>query len=129
VVVVACVVATPIVWLHYLALLYVPIAIRWPRLALAWFFGFVVLLAERLPGIEYQSPEPCCRPSDVPKFVWDVNHGIPHPWQALGVMAVVGSVAVALVVRRALEPTARAAGDERLVGSSISGRQTSGMVV
>ena len=51
VVVVASVVATPIVWLHYLALLFVPIAIRWPRLAAAWFFGFVVLLAERLPGI------------------------------------------------------------------------------
>ena len=89
VVVVASVVATPIVWLHYLALLFVPIAIRWPRLAAAWFFGFVVLLAERLPGIEYVVPEPCCRPADVPKFVWDVNHGIAEPWQALGVMAVV----------------------------------------
>ena len=44
-VVVASVVATPVVWLHYLALLYVPIAVRWPRLSAAWFFGFVVLFA------------------------------------------------------------------------------------
>jgi hypothetical protein len=97
VVVAASVVATPIVWLHYLALLFVPIAIRWPRLALAWFFGFVVLVAERLPGIEYVVPEPCCRPEDVPKFVWDVNHGVAEPWQALAVMALIGAVAAALV--------------------------------
>ena len=83
--VVACVVATPIVWLHYWALLFVPIAIRWPRLSAAWFFGFVVVLAKYLPGIQYQVPEPCCRPTDVPKFIWDVNHGVAEPWQALGV--------------------------------------------
>ena len=97
VVVVASVVATPIVWLHYLALLFIPIAIRWPRLAAAWFFGFVVLLAKHLPGIEYVVPEPCCRPADVPKFVWDVNHGIAEPWQALGVMVVVAALVAGLV--------------------------------
>ena len=93
----ACVVATPVVWLHYLALLLIPVAIRWPRLSAAWFFGFVVLLAEHLPGIQYVVPEPCCRPADVPKFVWDVNHGIAEPWQALGVMAVVGALVAGLV--------------------------------
>jgi hypothetical protein len=98
--VVACVAATPVVWLHYLALLFVPIAIRWPRLSAAWFFGFVVLLAERLPGLEYVVPEPCCRPADVPKFVWDVNHGIAEPWQALGVAALICAVTVGLLVRR-----------------------------
>jgi Glycosyltransferase family 87 len=102
VVVVASVVATPIVWLHYLALLFVPIAIRWPRLAAAWFFGFVVLLAKHLPGVAYVAPEPCCRPAEVPKFVWEVNHGIAEPWQALGVMAVIAAALVALVGPRGL---------------------------
>ena len=130
VVVVACVVATPIVWLHYLALLYVPIAIRWPRLAVAWFFGFVVLFAERLPGIEYVSPEPCCRPADVPKFVWDVNHGIPHPWQALGVMVCAGAVAGALVARRVHESTSarRATQADAVAGSPVSGRKPTRVV-
>ena len=64
------------------------------RLSAAWFFGFNVLLAERLPGLEYVVPEPCCRPADVPKFVWDVNHGIAEPWQALGVAALICAVIV-----------------------------------
>jgi hypothetical protein len=128
-VVVASVVATPVVWLHYLALLYVPIAVRWPRLSAAWFFGFVVLFAERLPGIEYVSPEPCCRPADVPKFVWDVNHGIPHPWQALGVMACIGAVAVALVALAALRPRpASLAARDTAAASLVSGRETSRVV-
>ena len=97
VLVLASVVASPIVWVHYWALLFVPIAIRWRRLSAAWFFGFVVLLPKHLPGLEYVVPEPCCRPADVPKFVWDVNHAIPHPWQALGVLVVVGVVAATLL--------------------------------
>ena len=40
VVVAACIVASPIVWPNYAALLFVPIAITWPRLAPAWFFGY-----------------------------------------------------------------------------------------
>jgi hypothetical protein len=98
--VVACVVATPIVWLHYWALLFVPIAIRWPRLSAAWFFGFAVVLAKYLPGIQYQVPEPCCRPADVPTFIWDVNHGIAEPWQALGVILVSGAVVFGLAMSR-----------------------------
>lgn len=93
----ASIVATPVVWIHYAALLLVPIAVRWPRLAAAWFFGFVVLLVEPLPGIEYQRPEPCCRPADVPTFIWDVNHGAAEPWQALGVMTVLGLVLALLL--------------------------------
>ena len=34
----------PIVWPNYAALLLVPIALTWPRLAPAWFFGYVVWL-------------------------------------------------------------------------------------
>ena len=32
-------VASPIVWPNYAALLFVPIAVTWPRLAPGWFFG------------------------------------------------------------------------------------------
>jgi hypothetical protein len=92
----ASVVAAPVMWIHYAALLLVPIAIRWPRIAAAWFFGFVILLAAPLPGVEPRVPEPCCRPADVPKFIWDVNHGIAEPWQSLGVMGVIAAVVVAL---------------------------------
>ena len=44
IVVAACIVATPIVWPNYAALLFVPIAITWPRLAPAWFFGYLIWL-------------------------------------------------------------------------------------
>ena len=39
----ACIVASPIVWPNYAALLFVPIAITWPRLAPAWFFGYAIV--------------------------------------------------------------------------------------
>ena len=39
VLVAACVLASPIVWPNYAALLFVPIAVTWPRLAPVWFFG------------------------------------------------------------------------------------------
>ena len=38
------VVATPIVWPHYLALLLVPLAIRYPRPALAWVLPYALPL-------------------------------------------------------------------------------------
>ena len=44
VLVAACVLASPIVWPNYAALLFVPIAITWPRLAPAWFFGYATFL-------------------------------------------------------------------------------------
>ena len=43
----ACIVASPIVWPNYAALLFVPIAITWPRLSPAWFFGYVIALVGR----------------------------------------------------------------------------------
>jgi hypothetical protein len=33
---------SPIVWLHYFVLLVVPIALRWPRLAIAWLLPLVL---------------------------------------------------------------------------------------
>ena len=48
IVVAACILSSPIVWPNYAALLFVPIAITWPRLAPAWFFGYAVWLAGAL---------------------------------------------------------------------------------
>ncbi|HEY0477651.1 MAG TPA: glycosyltransferase 87 family protein [Kofleriaceae bacterium] len=40
-----CLVATPILWPHYLLLLYAPIARRWPRLSWAWALPLVLWIA------------------------------------------------------------------------------------
>ena len=67
VLVAACVLASPIVWPNYAALLFVPIAVTWPRLAPAWFFGYVVWLV----GVLLPKPaaaDVCCRPADVPEL-------------------------------------------------------------
>jgi hypothetical protein len=94
VVVGACVLATPIVWPNYAALLFVPIAVTWPRLAPAWFFGYAVWLASAL------SPKPfandvCCRPPDVTQQAWAASHTDPVLWFAAGAMAIVIIVALA----------------------------------
>lgn len=100
VVVTACIVASPIVWPNYTALLLVPIAIMWPRLAPAWFFGYAVWLA----GVF--SPKPvaediCCRPADVPPQAWGWSHSDPVLWYAAGVMSVVVVVGLATAWSRA----------------------------
>jgi hypothetical protein len=97
VVVAACVVAAPITWPNYSALLLVPVAVTWPRLSPVWFFGYVSWLAELLPKPRGALPEPCCRPSDVPEQVWRLSHATPSPWYALGMTAVVIAVTVACV--------------------------------
>ena len=54
--VVASLVATPLVWMHYLLLLYVPIALYRPRLSGLWFLPLLLwadaddALARRRPG-------------------------------------------------------------------------------
>jgi alpha-1,2-mannosyltransferase len=99
VLVAACVVATPIVWPNYFALLFVPIAITWPRLAPAWFFGYAVWLAGAL------SPKPtaddvCCRPDDVTPQAWAASHTDPVLWFAAAATGVL-LVMLVLTGRRA----------------------------
>lgn len=89
VLVAACVIATPIAWPNYCALLFVPIAITWPRLAPAWFFGYAVWLAGAL------APKPlaedvCCRPDDVTPQAWASSHAEPVLWFAAGMTVAVG---------------------------------------
>jgi hypothetical protein len=100
VLVAACVLASPIVWPNYAALLFVPIAITWPRLAPAWFFGYAVWLASAI------SPKPvatdvCCRPPDVTPQAWAASHTEPILWFAALAMAVVVAVGVLLIAARA----------------------------
>lgn len=108
VVVAACVIASPIVWPNYAALLFVPIAIAWPRLAPAWFFGYVTwLLGAVAPRPEVS--EVCCRPPDVPEQAWAWSHTDPVLWYAAGFTAVVIAVTVLCVrVRRGSAGTVNA---------------------
>ena len=61
VVVAACIIASPIVWPNYSALLFVPIAVTWPRLAAAWFFGYAAWLVGARHA-QAGGDEVCCRP-------------------------------------------------------------------
>jgi hypothetical protein len=49
--IVASLVLSPIVWTHYFVLLAVPLAIRWPRLAPAWFLPLIMFVC---PGTHYE---------------------------------------------------------------------------
>jgi hypothetical protein len=98
-VVTACIVASPIVWPNYTALLFVPIAVTWPRLAPAWFFGYGIWLA----GVFSPKPvaeDACCRPADVPSQAWGWSHSDPVLWYAAGVMGVVVLVGLATALSR-----------------------------
>ena len=95
VLVAACVLASPIVWPNYAALLFVPIAVTRPRLAPVWFFGYATWLLGAIAPKPTVS-EVCCRPSSVPEQAWAWSHTEPVLWYALGFTAVVAAVGVAL---------------------------------
>jgi hypothetical protein len=100
VLVAASILASAIVWPNYLALLLVPIAITWPQLAPAWFFGYVVWIAGALAPKAMVSGDICCRPPDVTPMAWSSSHSEPEPWFAAGTMAVVIVLTVALIRRQ-----------------------------
>lgn len=104
VVVATCVIASPIVWPNYTALLFVPIAIIAPRLSLPWFFGYAIWIA----GVLAPKPaavDACCRPAGVPEQAWAWSHSAPVLWYAAGLIAVVAFVAVILVIRERQNPS------------------------
>jgi hypothetical protein len=90
----ASVVASPIMWPNYAALLFVPIAARWPRLSAAWFFGYAIWFAGLLPKPYLDGPEPCCRPEGLSPMVWALSHATPAPGHAIGTVLVVLGVTV-----------------------------------
>ena len=75
----ACILGSAIVWPNYFALLFVPIAITWPRLALPWFFGHAVWLLSLVSPMR-QAHEVCCRPAGVAEQAWDSSHADPAFW-------------------------------------------------
>ena len=101
----ACVVASPIVWQNYTALLFVPIAITWPRLAPAWFFAYAIWLAALLPKPTVPAHIPCCKPPDLPEVLWEHSHANPSWGHAGGTMAVVIAVTALLAIVRKAPPT------------------------
>lgn len=101
VLVAASILASSIVWPNYAALLLVPIAVTWPTLAPAWFFGYAFWLAGAVAPKPTVSADVCCRPPGVTPMAWDASHSEPEPWFAAGATAVVIVLTVALVrVRR-----------------------------
>jgi hypothetical protein len=100
VVIAACIVASPIVWQNYTALLILPLAITWPRVAPAWFFGYAIALAALLPKPYIRGAAPCCKPDDMPEMLWLHSHAHPSWGHATGTMAVVLIVTAALARRR-----------------------------
>jgi len=92
----AAIMASPIAWPNYAALLFVPIAVTWPRLAPAWFFGYAVWLAGLLPKPEAGAVPP--RPQGVPAMVWGLSHASPAAGKALGIVGVVLAVTAVLAV-------------------------------
>ena len=92
--------ASSIVWPNYIALLLVPVAITWPRLSPAWFYGYVVWLAGAIAPKPTVSGDVCCRPPGVTKMAWDSSHSEPEPWFAAGAMAVVIMLTVWIVRAR-----------------------------
>jgi uncharacterized membrane protein len=106
VVVAACILAAPIVWPNYAALLFVPIAVTWPRLAPAWFFGYAVwALSAVTHGAS--AVDPHTRVPGVPEQAWLSSHAESSPWFAGGTMMVVAIVAGATAVARGRRQDAR----------------------
>jgi hypothetical protein len=103
VLVAASILGSAIVWPNYLALLFVPVAITWPRLAPAWFFGYAVWLVGAIAPKPSVHGEVCCRPPDVTPMAWASSHSSPEPWFAAGAMAIVILLAV-MIVRTARGP-------------------------
>jgi hypothetical protein len=95
----ACILASPIVWPNYAALLLVPIAITWPRLAPVWFFGYAIWLAGALApdrvALEVGPPPP-----GVVEQAWLWSHATPTGWFAAGMSLVVVAVAALAATRR-----------------------------
>jgi len=99
IVVAACILSSPIVWPNYAALLFVPIAIRWPRLAPAWFFGYAVWLAGALApdrvAVDIGPP-----PAGVVEQAWLWSHATPTGWFATAMCLVVGAVGLTAALSR-----------------------------
>lgn len=97
------VIASPIVWPNYAALLLVPLAVVVTRFAPVWLFGYAVWLVGALSP---KPPDPivCCRPPGVPEQAWLWSHAEPSLWYAASVLTVVIATAVWIAVSARKKP-------------------------
>ena len=65
----------------------------WPRLAPAWFFGYLIWLIGAIAP-KPVSEEVCCRPPGVPEQAWGRSHADADAWYAAGTMLVVVGLAL-----------------------------------
>ena len=109
--VLAAVLGSPIVWPYYLALLLIPVAIARPRFSGLWVALMLFYVANRLPRDLIEASDQvaggpaCCRPADVPPFVWVFNHSPPALWPAAAYAALaIGLVAISIVTSHRAPP-------------------------
>ena len=99
--VLACVVASPIVWPYYFTFLLVADRDRVARFAPVWLYGYAIwLVGVVAPKSTVVEGHVCCRPRGVPEQAWLWSHADPSPWYAAGVMAAVVLVGFAAAVSR-----------------------------
>jgi Glycosyltransferase family 87 len=109
-------IASPIVWEHYFALLLIPLAIARPRFSALWMTLplFHVALSLPAPKLGKLAAEPdgiaCCPPEDVPLSAWLVSHAPPALWPALGHAALAALIGLGAwtITRRRLTSEASA---------------------
>ena len=92
IVVAACILSSPIVWPNYAALLFVPIAITWPRLAPVWFFGYAVWLGRATAPAELAQSAGPPPPAGVNDQAWLSSHAMPAEWYPAATCLVVLAV-------------------------------------
>ena len=86
-----------------MTLLFVPIAITWPRLAPLWFFGYVAwMIGVLAPKPHVSDPPPT--PPNVPEQAWLWSHTEPLLSYPLGVSLTIAAVAAGVAVARRRAP-------------------------
>jgi len=94
----AALIASPIVWEHYFALLLIPLAIARPRFSALWMILPLFYLPRSLPSPLLQPGDldpggaACCPPDGFPLSSWAISHAPPALWPALGHVLLAGIV-------------------------------------
>jgi hypothetical protein len=97
----AAVLASPIVWPYYFALLLVPVAIARPRFSGLWVALALFYVANLLPRDLLEPSELVGgRPDGVPFGVWQFNHSPAGLWPAAGYAAAAIALVAAAVLTR-----------------------------
>lgn len=102
----ASLVASPIVWEHYFALLLIPVAIALPRFSGLWLILPLFYFSRSLPAPPADTAPggaACCPPDSVPLNSWLLSHAPPALWPAVGHF-VLATAVIAVCVRAVNRP-------------------------